>query len=76
MDAGVRHLHLFLHSPSLSPGLSPFAPDRAGVERMYRSIATYVEGLARLTPLRFVTVSEAATLLQAAPEPVTTASHC
>src|SRR5207302_230437 len=66
VDAGVRHLHLFLHSPSLSPGLSPFATDRTGVERMYRSIATYVEGLARVTALRFVTVSEAATLLAAA----------
>src|SRR6266700_593623 len=67
VDAGVRHLHLFFHSPSLSPGLSPFAPDGAGVERMYRSIATYIEGLARVTALRFVTVSEAATLLQTAP---------
>jgi len=66
VDAGVRHLHLFLHSPSLSPGLSPFATDRTGVERMYRSIATYVEGLARVTALRFVTVSEAATLLETA----------
>jgi len=76
MDAGVRHLHLFLHSPSLRPGLSPFAPDRAGVERMYHSIATYVERLARLTPLRLVTVSEAATSLQPATEPVEAASHC
>jgi hypothetical protein len=67
MDAGLRHLHVFLHSPSLSPGLSPFARDRAGVERVYRSIATYVEGLDRVTALRFVTVSEAATLLQSAP---------
>ncbi len=76
MDAGVRHLHVFLHSPSLTPGLSPFAPDREGVEWMYRSIATYLERLARLTALRFVTVSEAATLLQAegAPERVVAAS--
>ena len=67
IDAGLRHLHLFFHSPSLRPGLSPFAPDGAGVERMYRSIATYIEALARVTTLRFVTVSEAATLLQTAP---------
>ena len=64
IDAGVRYLHLFLHSPSLSPGLSPFAPDRASVEGMYRSIASYVEGVGRVTSLRFVTVSEAATLLE------------
>ena len=67
--AGVRHLHLFLHSPSLSPGLSPFARDRAGVERMYRSIATYLEGLASVAAVRFVTVSEAATLLQTRASP-------
>jgi len=66
IDAGVRYLHLFLHSPSLCPGLSPFTPDRAGVEGMYRSIASYVEGVGRVTPLRFVTVSEAATLLDTA----------
>jgi hypothetical protein len=76
MEAGLRYLHVFLHSPSLSPGLSPFALDRAGVEHMYRSIATYVEGLARMTALRCVTVSEAAILLQAVPEPVATASRC
>lgn len=77
MDAGVQHLHLFLHSPSLTPGLSPFAPDRDGVEWMYRSIATYLERLARLTALRFVTVSEAAILLQAegSPERVVAASR-
>ncbi len=66
IDAGLRHLHVFFHSPSLSPGLSPFAPDRAGVEGMYRAIASYVEGVGRVTPLRFVTVSEAATLLETA----------
>ena len=66
IDAGLRHLHVFFHSPSLSPGLSPFAPDRARVEGMYRAIASYVEGVGRVTPLRFVTVSEAATLLETA----------
>jgi hypothetical protein len=75
LDAGLPHLQLSFHSPSLSPGLSPFAPDRAAVEGMYRSIATYLERLARVTALRFVTVSEAATLLQTAPEPVAAASR-
>ena len=77
LDAGVRYLHLFLHSPSLSPGLSPFAPDQAGVEEMYRAIASYVERVGRVTPLRFVTVSEAASLLDTveSPELVAAASH-
>ena len=69
IDAGVGYLHLVLHSPTLRPGLSPFAPDRASVERMYRAIASYVEGVSRVTPLRCVTVSEAATLLDTAQSP-------
>ena len=64
LDAGVGHLHLFFHSPSLRPGLSEFVPDADGVEGMYRAIASYVEGASRMTSLRFVTVSEAAMLLQ------------
>ncbi|PYP51709.1 MAG: hypothetical protein DMD45_07020 [Gemmatimonadetes bacterium] len=75
IDTGVRHLHAFFHSPSLRPGLSPFAPDRAGVERMYRAIAMYVEGLARVTALRFVTISEAAQSLQAAASPEAVAAR-
>ena len=62
IDGGVRHLHVFLHSPSLCQGLSPFAVDRAGVERIYRGIASYVESLSRMTALAFVTISEAAQL--------------
>lgn len=64
LDAGVGHLHLFFHSPSLRAGLSPFNPDADSVEEMYRAIASYVEGAGRLTQLRFVTVSEAAMLLR------------
>ena len=64
LDAGVGHLHLFFHSPSLRPGLSQFAPDEDSVEGMYRAIASYVEAAGRMTALRFVTVSEAAMLLR------------
>ncbi len=64
LDAGVGHLHLFFHSPSLRPGLSEFNPDADSVEGMYRAIASYVEAAGRMTALRFVTVSEAAMLLQ------------
>lgn len=61
MDEGAQHLHLFFHSPSLRPGLSPYSRDQAAVERLYRRIAEYVEQLARRTSLAFVTISEAAT---------------
>lgn len=64
IDQGVRHLHLFFHSPSLRPGLSPFAAQPADVERIYRGIASYVEQLARMTSLAFVTISEAAAQLR------------
>lgn len=63
IDQGVRYLHMFFHSPSLRPGLSPFVRDAAGVERFYRTIAAYVEQLGRMTSLRFATVSEAAARL-------------
>jgi hypothetical protein len=64
MDQGAQHLHLFFHSPSLRPGLSPYSPDQATVDRLYRRIAGYLEQLARTTALAFVTISEAAAQLQ------------
>ncbi|HEX4600969.1 MAG TPA: hypothetical protein VH116_06230 [Gemmatimonadales bacterium] len=63
LDQGVRHLQLSWHSPTLLPGLSPFAATPADVERLYASIATYLEGLVRMTSVRFATMSEAAALL-------------
>jgi len=42
---------------------------------MYRAIAMYVEGLARVTALRFVTISEAAQSLQAAASPEAVAAR-
>src|SRR5437667_52579 len=66
IEGGCRHLHLFFHSPSLRPGLSPFVTDAPGVERFYRTIASYVENLTRLASVTFATVSEAAAQLQAA----------
>lgn len=65
LERGVRHLHLTWHSPSLKPGLSPFTATAADVARLYASIDAYVERLARITPLTFVTVSEAAAELAA-----------
>jgi hypothetical protein len=78
IDEGLGHLHLFLHSPSLQPGLTPFAPGPAEVEGIYRAIATFVERLGRTISLDFVTVSEAAAQLQAAgsaDQPFANATH-
>jgi hypothetical protein len=63
VEGGVRHLQLSFHSPTLSPGLSIFARTTGDVQRLYRSIERYVEGLAHLTMVRFATVSEAEPLL-------------
>ena len=45
------------------PNLPEPVRSAADVERLYASIEEYVEGLARLTPFKFATVSEAAELL-------------
>jgi hypothetical protein len=63
IEDGVRHLHLFLHSPSLLPGSSPFAPTAAAVERIYTTIARYVEALVAANRVSFATISEAAPTL-------------
>jgi hypothetical protein len=63
LEQGMRHLQLCWHSPSLKPGLSPFTATAADVARLYASVQGYLEGLSRITPLTFVTVSEAGTLL-------------
>jgi len=63
IDRGAGCLNLFFHSGSLRPGLSPYSPDRAAVDRLYARIASYLEQLARTTSLTFVTVGEAAVRL-------------
>ena len=60
---GVRHLNVTWHTPSLRPGLSPFVSTEADRERFYGSIASYLEGLARVVSIRFATVTEAAATL-------------
>jgi len=63
LEHGVRHLHVSWHSPTLKPGLSPFATTAADVARLYASLEAYFDGLSRLTNVRFATVTEAAALL-------------
>jgi hypothetical protein len=59
LAGGVRHLHLFFHSVTLQPGLSPWTSSAQDVERVYARINRYLEGLSRMACLRFATVSEA-----------------
>jgi len=62
LEHGARHLHISWHTPSLKPGLSPFSATAADVERLYATIEGFFDGLASLTPFRFMTVTEAAGL--------------
>jgi hypothetical protein len=66
---GARYLHLFWHSPSLVPGLSPFVRTHEERERFYQSLAELVEGLAQIAALEPATVSECADALCPAPPP-------
>jgi hypothetical protein len=59
----VPHLSVFLHSPSLRPGLSPFARTWSEVARLYRSLAELVEGLHRFMSPSFATLDAASTRL-------------
>ena len=63
--AGTGFVQLYLHTPTLRAGLSPYAPTARDVERMYDTIEEYVTTLAAETPVRFATVYEAARLLEA-----------
>jgi hypothetical protein len=56
----ASHLHLFFHSSSLLPGLSPFVATERDVSRFYDAIERYVEELAKIAEISFLTVSEAA----------------
>jgi hypothetical protein len=60
MAAGAQQLHLFWHSPSLTPGLSPFVRSTAELDRFYGLIEDYLTGLSGITPFTSMTVSEAA----------------
>ncbi|HET7789706.1 MAG TPA: hypothetical protein VFK78_02830 [Gemmatimonadales bacterium] len=67
LEHGVRHLQLSFHTPTLKPGLSPFARTAADVARLYARIDQYLEGLSGLTRISFATISEAAAVLDGSP---------
>lgn len=62
--SGATHLHMFFHSSSLRPGLSPFAKSRAEVNRLYTRIERYLEGLSALAQVEFTTVGGMEQLLK------------
>ena len=63
LEHGVRHLQLAWHSPTHTPGLSPFAATAADVDGLYAKVEGFLEGLSRMTTFQMVTFSEAAALL-------------
>ena len=69
IERGARHLHLTFHSPSLVPGLSPFASTTREVDALYARIAGLVERVSARVPVRFATVGEGGALLAPARVP-------
>lgn len=69
LERDVPYLHMFWHSPSLRPGLSPFVRTQRDVDRFNGAIETFIERLAARVPLRFVTLSEATELLRGSTGP-------
>jgi len=63
LEQGERFLHLFWHSPSLVPGLSPFVTSARDRERLFASIDAFVNRASRLARLVPMTVNEAAEAL-------------
>jgi hypothetical protein len=62
IDFGLPHLHLFFHSSSLQPGLSPFTRSAADVDRLLGRVCGFVDavgGLADLRPARVTEVADA-----------------
>ncbi len=58
--AGQRVLTVMLHSQSLAPGLSPFCPDEAAVDRLGARLADFVTRLAGEADVVGATLAEAA----------------
>ncbi len=63
LASGLRLIHAFWHSPSLSPGLTPFTRTRQDVEDLYARIEAHISWLKGQADVTFATVSEAAALL-------------
>jgi hypothetical protein len=64
LDEGGRHLHMYFHSNSLVPGLTPFVRTTKDLEMMYSSIERYFEGLSAFARVVPRTVSEEAEVFE------------
>lgn len=63
VDAGTGMLHLFFHSPSLVPGLSPFVRSQADLRVLHDRIDQFVQGVSGFAEVEPATVDEAARAL-------------
>jgi len=63
----VPNISAYFHSSSLRPGLTPWMRTNADVERLYRVLSEFVDGLGRFTTPIFTTLSGAARLLATPP---------
>jgi hypothetical protein len=68
IEHGARYLQPFWHSPSACPGLTPFVTTQRDAERFPATIERYFSELSAIAPLRFVTISEAARVLDPSPK--------
>src|SRR3989475_12367312 len=48
LEGGVHHLHLFFHSVALRAGLMRWVSRAADLQRLYATIARYLEDLAQM----------------------------
>jgi protein-tyrosine-phosphatase len=60
LDSGGEHVHMFFHSSSLLPGLTPFAKSRREVERLFGRVEQTLTLLHDHGPINFATVGEVA----------------
>lgn len=66
---GLQFLHIFWHSPSMTPGLNEFCRTGADVERLMAKFERLLDLLERHASLRFVTISEAVAEIPITPSP-------
>ncbi len=60
VESGVGHLHMFFHSSSLVPGLTPFSRTPEEVARLFGRIEEVLNRFSHACDLDFVSVGEAA----------------
>ena len=57
IEHGVRALNVTFHSSSLMPGLTPFVTSVNGLEKFYRRLTDYFDGLYRLAEVKPMVLS-------------------